>query len=299
MSAQRANTKATRKSARKDTATAFYVYCVGERAELTPLFTAGALPAPIETDTHLETVARDDLAAVVSAVPLADYGEEALQERLADPTWTATRAMRHQIAVEHFARRAAVVPLRFGTIYLRRASVEQMLLERSAQLHAILARLAGREEWGLNVYADRAKMKDAVASVSPRLREMDARAAQATPGQAYLLRKKIEALRADEARAETKRAAADIERNLAAVCDDVARLRVLKDEGSEHGDLVAKLAFLIAREGFDEFRAAAEALAHKHAPLGLRLEVTGPWPAYNFVVFDDEENEKEKGKRQK
>src|SRR2546423_725894 len=62
-----------------------------------------------------------------------------------------------------------------------------------------------------------------------------------------------------------------------------ARLRVLKDEASEHGDTLAKFAFLVERARFAEFRATAERLADEHAPAGFRLELTGPWPAYNFA----------------
>lgn len=305
MSARSRNTKAARKSGHKqspaaakssapESRAALYVYCVGAREGLTPLV-EGANPAPIEPGAGLELVGRGGLAAVVSEVPLADYGEDALRGRLQDPAWMATRAMRHEAAVEHFARHGAVVPLRFGTIYLSREAVERMLDERGARLRAILGRVEGREEWGVNVYADRAQTREAVARLSPRLAEMESRAARSTPGQAYLLRKKIDALRADEARAETKRAAAEIEGALASACDGAARLRVLKDEASEHGELAAKLAFLVPTEAFAEFRDAAEQVAQRFAPLGLRLELTGPWPAYNFVVFGDEESEKVEG----
>jgi len=260
----------------------FYVYCVGERAALEPLFDA-ALPAPIEADASLELIADDALAAVCSVVALTDYGEEALQARLADATWTAVRAMRHERVVEHFARRASVVPLRFGTIYLARGGVEQMLAERRAELQGIIERLRGREEWGVNVYCDRAKLSAQLVLLSPRLRELSEQAARATPGQSYLLQKKIETLRADETRAEARRTSTEIERELARVSAGTARLRVLQDEASEHGDAVAKFAFLVARARFDDFRAAAERLADAHAPAGYKLELTGPWPAYNFA----------------
>jgi Gas vesicle synthesis protein GvpL/GvpF len=125
--------------------------------------------------------------------------------------------------------------------------------------------------------------------VSPRLRELAERAAASTPGQAYLLRKKIEAARDDETRAETRRAAAEVERRLRSASDAAARLRVLRDEAAEQGEVAARLAFLVPRAGFEEFRAAAEGLAEEYAPLGFRLELTGPWPAYNFVASGDEE----------
>jgi hypothetical protein len=163
-----------------------------------------------------------------------------------------------------------------------------MLEERAAQLRSTLARLKGREEWGLNVYVERARLREQVASISPRLREMEEAAAGSPPGRAYLLRKKVDALREEETRAETRRAAASIENELAASCDGAARLRVHKDETGEQGDMAARLAFLVRRENFDDFRAAAERLAERYTPLGFRFELTGPWPAYNFATATEE-----------
>jgi hypothetical protein len=293
--AKEAGARAKKAGARERDASAqgFYVYCVGERAALARLFD-GEPPGAIEGESGLELVG-GELAAVVSRVPLGVYGEGALAERLADAAWTATRALRHERVVEHFARRAAVAPLRFGTIYLRRESVERMLEERDAALRSVLGRLEGREEWGLNLFVERARLREEVVKVSERLREMGERADGSAPGQAYLLRKKIESLRDEEARAETRRVAAEVEERLKAVCDGAARLRVLKDEAAREGELAARFAFLVARRRFEEFRREAERLAEEYTPPGFRFELTGPWPAYNFVVFDEEREKEVRG----
>ena len=267
-------------------AVAFYVYCVGERASLAPLLADERLPPAIEDTSALEVVESNELAAVVSAVPLSDYGEGVLAERIGDPGWTAVRVMRHERAVEFFSRRAGIVPLRFGTIYLTRERVVSMMDERRGELSRIIERLRGREEWGVNLYADRARLREAVVTLSPRLRELAGQAANASPGQGYLLRKKIEAARADEVRVETRRVAREVEETLAAASEGAARLRVHKDESGEHGEVAAKLAFLVERERFDAFRSAAERLAEKYDAPGFRLELTGPWPAYNFATSE-------------
>lgn len=282
MTESKSKTKSRAGSSREE-ASGFYVYCVGEHERLASLRAEASPPAAIESGAGLELVESGALAAVVSGVSLADYGEEALQARLADPAWTAIRAMRHEQVVEHFAARASVVPLRFGTIYLRRDGVEKMLTERQAELLATVERLRGREEWGVSVFLNRAMLHEGIASVSPRLREMSEQAGKASPGQSYLLRKKIDALRTDEVRAETKRVAVAIESELAAVADGAARLRVLKDEANEHGEMTARFAFLVARGRWDAFRAAAERLADEHATSGFKLELTGPMPPYNFA----------------
>jgi hypothetical protein len=262
---------------------AFYVYCIAERTAAAEL-PVDSLPAAIEDGSKLEWISVNDLAALASQVPRATYSEENLAEHLTDATWTAIRAMRHETVVEYVAKRATVIPLRFGTIYLERAGVEQMLNEKSNELESIIERLDGREEWGVNVYCDRAVLLSSITSVSPVLRDLVQRAEQAPPGQSYLMQKKIETLKVDESRVAVNRIVDQIEESLKEQSDDARRLRILKVETTEHGELKAKFAFLVKRAGFDDFKNAAERLAQEHQAAGVRLELTGPWPAYNFLT---------------
>jgi hypothetical protein len=267
---------------------ALYVYCIGEQKAFASLFD-DELPEAIEASTSLQLITEGELAIVASVVPLSDYGEAELPSRLLDAPWVASRAMRHERVLEYFAKRASLVPLRFGTIYLKRTRIEKMLAANSESLLALLEDLRGKDEWGLNVFCDRTKIEELITSLSPTLREMAERAAAAPPGQAYLLRKKIDAMRGDEARLELKRAASAIEGELSGLSSGSTRLRVRQAEAAEHGALAGKFAFLVDRAGFPDFRATAEKLAEQFAGSGFRLELTGPWPAYNFVSDLDKE----------
>lgn len=264
---------------------AYYVYCIAESAAAAQL-PAASLPAAIEDQSKLEWVVSNDLAALSSTVPRASYSEDSLAEHLSDASWTAVRAMRHETVMEYVARRASVVPLRFGTIYLERAGVERMLEEKRRELAQIIDRLRGREEWGVNVYCDQTTLMSSITAVSPVLRDLVERAAQASPGQSYLMQKKIETLKVDEVRAALTRIIDEIEQELSQQSEDAKRLRVLKVEATEYGELKAKFAFLIKRVDFETFRDAAERLAQTHQATGVRLELTGPWPAYNFTRID-------------
>jgi hypothetical protein len=113
---------------------------------------------------------------------------------------------------------------------------------------------------------------------------MAASAKNTSPGQSYLLQKKIDALRIDEGKLEIERVTKRIEERLSSLSDGVSRLRVLKIETTEHGELRAKFAFLLLKTKFEEFRAAAEDLAREIESAGIRIELTGPWPAYNFAA---------------
>jgi hypothetical protein len=262
---------------------AYYLYCIAESAVAAQL-PVDSLPMAIEESSKLEWISGNTLAALASQVPRATYSEENLADHLTDATWTAIRAMRHETVVEYVAKRATVIPLRFGTIYLERSGVEQMLTTQSRELESIIEQLRGREEWGVNIFVDRAVLLSSITSVSPVLRDLVQRAEQAPPGQSYLMQKKIEALKVDEARAAVNRIVDQIEESLKEQTDDARRLRILKVETTEHGELKAKFAFLVKRAAFEEFRDAAERLAQEHQPAGIRLELTGPWPVYNFCT---------------
>src|SRR5688572_14935280 len=198
---------------------AIYVYCIAETAAAAKL-PAESLPAAIEEGSKLEWIAAGDLAALTSQVPLASYSEESLAEHLSDASWTAARAMRHETIAEHVAKRADIVPLRFGTIFLSRDGIERMLSDTGSDLREILERLRGREEWGVNVFCDQSVLLASITSVSPVLRDLAERAAQASPGQSYLMQKRIDALRVDEARTALNRIIEQIETTLGEQTDE-------------------------------------------------------------------------------
>ena len=262
---------------------AFYVYCVAENDAATDVITQ-PLPPALEPETIIELVDVDGLCAIASRVSLAQYGEDVLSNNLAEAGWLAPRAMKHEQVVEHFARRTSVVPLRFGTVYLDRQGIQKMLSTRRPELASIIDRLRGREEWGVNLYFDRNELLDSITSVSPRLRELAAQAESSAPGQSYLLKKKIESLKVDEVRSEISRLIDETEKKLAGSVDEIQRLRVLKVESTEHGELKAKFAVLIERSKFEEFHSSVEEWAVENKNTGMRIELTGPWPAYNFTT---------------
>jgi hypothetical protein len=47
--------------------------------------------------------------------------------------------------------------------------------------------------------------------------------------------------------------------------------------------MVLNGVYLVREPKLDEFRNCFDALNQRYASTGLRLELTGPWPPYNFV----------------
>jgi hypothetical protein len=98
-------------------------------------------------------VVEDDLAAVVSQVPLAEFGDETLRENLDDPEWLEPRASTHECVLETVAALATVIPMRRCTVYDSESALRRMLVREHGPLTDGLERFAGTAEWRVAVLA--------------------------------------------------------------------------------------------------------------------------------------------------
>ncbi|HYE91942.1 MAG TPA: GvpL/GvpF family gas vesicle protein [Terriglobales bacterium] len=189
------------------------------------------------------------------------------------PAATAETLRGHDAVVRRLAALTdAVLPARFGAL----ASDDRDLCERITRapgaVREALARVAGREQMILRVYAA-APANAPVPDVGPRPTGAppSARAAgDAGPGTRYLTD-----------RAEVRRAAGDVA-ELAPLRAVFARFVV--DERIERHDtppLVASVYHLVPRGAASDYQVAVEEAAR---PLrDVRLTVSGPWAAYAFA----------------
>jgi hypothetical protein len=241
-----------------------WAYGVLDSDAAAPLERRGVDPAH-----QVELIRHDGLAAVVSEVPLDEFGERGLHESLEDLNRLEVLARAHERVLDEALGRGAVVPFRICTIYESPAGVHEMLARERDHLTAALRRLRGMTEWGVKAYA--VGRADGEAAEEP------------SSGAAYLSRK-----RADRDAAEIARQAVD-----AAVESVHAQLRERAADAvlsppqtaplSDHeGEMVLNAAYLVADAEVDGFAALVAELAGRHARDGLELALTGPWPAYHF-----------------
>ncbi len=219
--------------------------------------------------TPLRTVAAAGIAAVVGDVPLSEYGEEALRRNLEDLAWLERAVRTHHAIAEKLSDAGAVVPARLATIYHDDDRVARMMVERHDGLSAALDRLAGREEWGVKAYA--------VANGAPS----DQPAADRT-GAAYLRRRKAQLAAREQGQQATAEAAAAVHAALAgyavAACRHAPQDRRIS--GAE-ATMALNGAYLVDCTEVSGFAALVRELAQRNP--AIRLELTGPWPAYSFV----------------
>jgi gas vesicle protein GvpL/GvpF len=164
--------------------------------------------------------------------------------------------------------------------------LHRMLSERSAQLASTLARVGRGREYALRVYRVDAEMLAATASLSPRLAALASTAAAASPGQRYLLERKLDTERKTEMRAVTLQLVDEIVAALAPHAVASARSPIPKSpspDAAATGTMILNAAFLVAPASLEAFQRTLTTLVERHGPHGLRFDFTGPWPPYHFV----------------
>lgn len=236
-------------------------------------------------DAEVVAIRDGELSALCSLVAANDYTGEPIEARAGDVEWVGPRATAHDAVLTWASDHAEVVPFTMFTLFSGTDSVEAMLRERHDSLEATLSRVHGAREYTLRVFQSVAPVDDsALVEVSPRIAELEKLAADATPGQRYLLERKLERARREERARGGAAVAADVASTLAAHSVDVVRSQLPHAADPDAaGRAVLDASFLVKLDRVDELRAALGSLVRQYEPRGFRFEFTGPWPAYHFT----------------
>jgi hypothetical protein len=232
--------------------------------------------AGVDERHQVEVIRQADLAAIASAVPMDEFQQEVLVERLEDLPRLEALVRAHERVLDDMLAIGPVVPLRICTIYEGADRVRDMLERERAALADALDRLSGTAEWGVKAYLGaRGEAPEQPAPAPP--------AGRPASGIDYLARKRDQRNAAAAARESGDDAVEDIHRRLCDLALD-AVLSAPHDPrltGREHEILNA--SYLVPSARTDEFQSLVRGLTHRHEQDGLVLELTGPWPAYHFA----------------
>ena len=188
------------------------------------------------------------VSAVVSDVPLEEFGEETIERNLARIEWIAATAQAHQQVLAAVSGAGAILPMRLCTIYRDRDRVREMLEEHQDKFAAALARLDGKDEWGVKLYSDPETLRAKAIELSEEVRSFSSQIEGKSPGAAYFLKKRLEEM-----------------------------------TGSEM-ERIQDAAYLVTREGTQQFREELDAIRREGDGRGFTYELSGPWPPYNFAA---------------
>src|SRR4051794_9344777 len=253
----------------------WWLYCVvGQAHPRLPANLEGV--APGRPPRILRT---EGLAAIVSKVPLDEFGEEGLKRNLNDLDWLESMARAHEGVLEAALGHGTVVPMRVCTIYRSEEHLRETLGERRELFAEALDWLDGRSEWGVKMLAQRERVNELARE----------RAGAAEPegggeGVAYLARKQLDRAVHDEADRIVTEAVRECHARLEEWAAASEVLPPQRREVSGHeGEMVFNGAYLVDDERMQSFEKVLGELESAYGRLGLELQLTGPWPAYHFA----------------
>jgi hypothetical protein len=234
--------------------------------------------AGVDAEHPTRLIAHAGLAALVSDVSLAEFGEEPLLENLNDVGWLERTARAHERVLDEALARETVVPLRLCTIYHGEEQVREMLERERSALREALERLRGKTEWGVKVIAEPGVLEENIEEPGTGEEE------PASAGRAYIETRRREA-RSGEQAEELAAAWADaIHEALASVAAEALRNPLqAPDLAGYEGEMLLNGVYLVDDASEERFRAAVEDQAARWSRRRVAVELTGPWPPYNFV----------------
>jgi hypothetical protein len=228
----------------------------------------------IEPASEVLPVAEADLAALVSRVPLSDYDDARLREHLEDIEWLERTARGHEAVLEGAQARATIVPLRLCTIYRDSAGVRRMLSENHDALADTLTRVDGCAEWGAKVFLEG-------VAAPPEGPE----AGRAESGAEYLAGRRRQREAAHQVDELCARCAEAVHAEMGRLAREVRLNPVQAPQAhGRSGEMILNGVYLVDGEHVADLRAAAAELGERWRASGFAVELTGPWPPYNFVA---------------
>ncbi len=242
-------------------------------------FDVTGLPRGI-ADSTVRAVADGDIAAIVSSIAADEYDADTIERLAGDPAWLAPRALRHDSVVNAVSDRSPVVPLPMWVLFGNDGAVRAMLRVRQTELLAALDAVTGAREYGVRIVVDARALENAARELDTELREVERSMTTASPGQAYLLKRKLAERSKGAVRSVAAQIAHSSHERLAAMARAATtrQLNVIEAPG-----VILDASYLVENERYDDFRRELTDLVATYGAGGCKFDFTGPWPPYHFV----------------
>jgi len=261
-----------------------YLFCFASPAALPAIGGPG-----LEDTRAVSCEVAGGVVAVVAPVNVEEYCGPASEANLRDLAWMAPRAFHHEMVIERAMRSSPVLPARFGTIFASPESLERFLAKHHLAISRFMDSITGKEEWAVKGFLERSKAEKRLLEADDRFLRLPS-----SPGSRYM---QLQRLRAEAGRGVASWAATVVQAIGKELEGEAADVRTMKlralDAPEKLFEEIANWVFLLRRETVEHFRERVEHVGARYREQGVHLEVSGPWPPYNFCpsLGDDEKSD--------
>lgn len=260
----------------------FYIYCI----------TSGDGPKKfnvrgIDNKSNVFVLKHEDLGAVISTINPSDFRESELKKKLDDLKWTKRAVLNHQRVISKVMNGKAVIPMRFGIVYKKRGQIEEVLKKNYRKFKSILESLAGKKEWGVKVFCDQGRLISKIQANDSIIKKLREQLKTSPEGKKFFLQKKIDAIIESRTEEETNKYSKTFLERLSKDSDEyVLNDTSPKELTGRNEEMIINAAYLIADRDLIRFEKNLDGLRKRYSEDRILLELSGPWPPYNFVSLD-------------
>lgn len=253
------------------------------------------MPLPLMTGidnvNKLEAISLDNLSAVVSQVPLEEFGEDTLKENIQDVKWLEKHIRTYDEITRLLFEQTTFIPVRFGTIYLNKERVKQGISSYKEQVIKLIDKLKGKMELGVKFLLDHKKLQEVLSTNDLEAADLSSKIQCETPGKAHFLKKKLEVLLEKKSNDWSSDISHNLLNSLKGISNDIQLLSLQPREGTHK--MFLNVACLLPQDKLNWFKEMLQNIISQEKFNCINCEIVGPWPPYSFVRLENEEQEKE------
>lgn len=282
--------------------TGFYIYCIRPKlADIYPIKAAG-----VEFAKSISVIPFKDIEAVIGEIDPSLFrgrirrgegfggqavfdGEKIKNKLLDDPKWAEENIRRHHEVIDCAFKMSVVIPMKFGVIYKTKVSLADMLKRYYRQYKTLIFRLQDKKEWGVKAYLDHKKFIEGLKKKNKEIQKLEEIRSSVQEGMKWYAERKIDKIAADESEEEIEKELQYLIEKLEGRAENVRLNEVSsKDSMEPTREMILNAACLVKNDALQRFRNLFQKLAKDATGKGMTLELTGPWPPYNFVEIKNE-----------
>ncbi len=267
---------------------ALYLYGVIDHPE------TQAVLEELKTPNPVRCLSIGDLGALIRDVPIEEFGEDALRERMKDPKWLEQHIWQHARVLEVAMRFGTVIPMKFLTIFKTEERLLRSFLALDETLRELFGKLQGKEEWGVKAFCDLRCIQAAVEAQYDRAKQLKAQLVGKPLGTAYLVRKQLEELVRRESGLRLAVHLDSISCRVSSVAHDTKFNPATQELGNRQ--MVLNASLLINKTSVSSLANEVNALRQEYLPHGFEFELVGPFPPYSFSELPAYDGRNETGR---
>ena len=216
-----------------------------------------------------------------------DFSGENLKKNLSNTIWLERNKRHHINMISSIMRYHPVIPLKFGTIFPTRESLDKFIDDYSASLARNFHTISGKEEWAVKIYCDKRVLREKMLELSEEVVTLEKHILESSPGKAFLLSLKRTELIEQEVILFMRKKGQQCFDEYKVICYE-SHLNNLypRELTGRQEDMILNANFFVNKENVGLFIYLANRQESECHSLGFSFEVTGPWPPFNFILLE-------------